>query len=937
MSPAIAAAVGLLVSAIPDGLLRLDLRAGIDSDESDQLRWRGAPRGFVQLGDTLYFAASTPGEGDELWAASAGGGDARLVVDLAPGARSSGPEPLIVLDGRLFFAADDGYGRRLFESDGTARGTRRSSLFPDAVDAGDSWWWRFRFLATAPDLLTVVFPEGAGGAAFYQSDGRSAAARLGAIPGPYAQVTSVLALPDRLLAIRASASGDSGLWSVGGGQAERLTPGGSLSYLHGVLDDRAFYSVFNSPVAGLWVTDGTAAGTRRLSAFPGEEGGAVANGRLYYLAHDGNLIWSLWRTDGTAAGTEAIRSGFEWPKMMGAFRDRVVFRSLRESSVWTSDGTSAGTQLIGRSFAAEPRIASDGDGFFFVGVRDFASSGNTSSGTEALARSDGTAAGTAFVSLPDGGRLTWPDGHLAAVASGVAVDAETPAGGTEAWLLDGADARPLAAFNPVPASSAPEWLTPLGARVIFAAADAAHGDEPWASDGTAAGTALLADLVAGADGSDPSALRVAGDVVRFLATLREPDGPARAVPHETDGTAAGTRSLAGEPRWASGLPLLDDGALWYVVPEPVGRYLGLSIWRYLDGVETRVFGPTLDGPTSGPMRVGSRVLFTIRSLYGEGGLYATTGGEPEQLLSADAWALASRGDVALFTTVDSEPRLWRTDGTREGTLSLSVNARGATLVGGLFYFAGDGGTGYEPWISDGTLEGTRALGQLAPGAASSAPSHFAAARGGVVFWADPGGGPVLFATDGTATSRISNVRPGPSPWVNDRGQGFSPLGDGLLAFAGWDPDGGLEPWVTDGTAAGTGRIADLAPGTRSSDPGRFIRAGERVFFAAHEAAIGRELHVLPAPAFAPSSAEPSIPDDAAPSTPSENPPAEPPTDGVGGQNRKGGGCSTGGDVAGLALASVGAALAGRCRRRSNAQEPANGARRSARGAPQSDS
>lgn len=919
MSPVIAAAVWLLVSASPDGLVRHDLRAGVDAEASDAARWRGAPRAFVQLGETLHFAAFTPGEGDELWAADVGGGGARLVVDLAPGARSSGPEPLVVLDGRLYFAADDGYGLRLFQSDGTARGTRRSDLFPEAVDAGDPWWWRFRFLAAAPGQLTVVFPEGEGGAAFYQSDGRSPATRLGAIPGPYAPVTAALALPDRLLAVRTSASGGSELWSVGGGQSERLSPDGSLSYLHGALDGRAVYSLFNSPAAGVWVTDGTGPGTRKLSGFPGEEGGAVAGGRLYYLAHDGNLVWSLWRTDGTAAGTEPIRSGFAWPKVMGAYRDRVVFQSNGGWSVWTSDGTSAGTQQIGNSFVAEPRIATTEAGFYFLGVRDFASSGGTATGTEALARSDGTAEGTAFVALPVDGRLAWPDGHLASVAAGVALTAEISAGGTEVWLLGDGEPRRLGAFDAVPASSAPDGLTSLDGRVVFAANDGAHGLEPWATDGTADGTALLADLFAGPEGSSPSDLRVAGDVVRFLATLWGPDGWRYGVPHETDGTAAGTRSLAGEPRWAWGLPLLDDGALWYLAAEPVGRYEGRSLYRYHDGVETRVFGPSLDGPTSGPVRVGARVLFTLRSLYEEGGLYATAGGPPERLLSASARGLVSRGDVALFTTYDGEPRVWRTDGTPGGTEPLGVKSAGATLVGERFYLSGDGGAGYEPWSSDGTSEGTRPLGDLSAG--SSAPSDFAAARGGVVFWADPGGGPALFATDGAATSRISNVRPAPSPWVNDRGRGFSPLGDGVLAFAGWDPDGGLEPWVTDGTADGTGRVAELAPGTRSSDPGRFARCGEQVFFAAHDVALGRELHVLPFPAFVPTSAEPPVPDEPGqdPSTPG-TPPDEPPAGGTGGERRGRGGCSIG-DGAGLALASAAAALAEGWRRRRSGRRP----------------
>jgi ELWxxDGT repeat protein len=251
----------------------------------------------------------------------------------------------------------------------------------------------------------------------------------------------------------------------------------------------------DTAVVGLWVTAGTAAGTVQLSSFPGAWGGAVAGGTLDYFADDGNLGFSLWRTDGTVAGTEAVLSGLEAPEMMGAFGERVVFRSLRDFSVWASDGTSAGTRRIGHSFAATRRIAVRPDAFYFVGVRDFDSSGSPASGTKALARSDGSPEGTAFVPLPEGRRLAL-DGNLAPVEAGLAVTTETPAGGTEAWILapDGSW-RLLAAFAPVSGSSAPYELEALGDRIVFGADDGAHGKEPWVSDGSAAGSSLLADLV----------------------------------------------------------------------------------------------------------------------------------------------------------------------------------------------------------------------------------------------------------------------------------------------------------------------------------------------------------------------------------------------------------------------------------------------------------
>lgn len=66
---------------------------------------------------------------------------------------------------------------------------------------------------------------------------------------------------------------------------------------------------------------------------------------------------------------------------------------------------------------------------------------------------------------------------------------------------------------------------------------------------------------------------------------------------------------------------------------------------------------------------------------------------------------------------------------------------------------------------------------------------------------------------------------------------------GKVVFAGNDPDRGAEPWVTDGTPAGTKRLKDIWPGPRSSSPHGFAALGNRVLFWAEDAAHGRELWI----------------------------------------------------------------------------------------------
>jgi ELWxxDGT repeat protein len=93
----------------------------------------------------------------------------------------------------------------------------------------------------------------------------------------------------------------------------------------------------------------------------------------------------------------------------------------------------------------------------------------------------------------------------------------------------------------------------------------------------------------------------------------------------------------------------------------------------------------------------------------------------------------------------------------------------------------------------------------------------------------PNGSPVLLAT-------VNNV----GPFLLDAPVAqFTPVGNRLL-FAARD-EGGVEPWVTDGTPAGTHRLLDLQPGPGDSDPYGLVSAGVRAFFTADDGGHGREL------------------------------------------------------------------------------------------------
>ena len=75
----------------------------------------------------VFFSATTPGEGRELWKSDGTRAGTKLVRDIWPGAGSSGPLDLTVVAGILYFSAErDHDGRELWRTDGTRAGTWRA-------------------------------------------------------------------------------------------------------------------------------------------------------------------------------------------------------------------------------------------------------------------------------------------------------------------------------------------------------------------------------------------------------------------------------------------------------------------------------------------------------------------------------------------------------------------------------------------------------------------------------------------------------------------------------------------------------------------------------------------------------------------------------------------------------------------------------------------
>jgi len=883
-------------------------------------------------GGRIVFGADTPeGSGRELWTSDGTASGTRMLFDACPGECDSDPEVLGTTGGvALAVASSEIPGRqdRIWATDGRPAGTflltdngTDLAVVRDFDESHGLSYFPFDHAFLAGSMLFAAC-GGDHGCGLWASDGTAAGTRLVASESSLGGSPAHFTATGRAVFFITGPAGSPALWKTDGSALGTRRLAGLTGTPRGITAAGAKVFFLAPGTAGeeLWVSDGTPAGTRALtqlappqpfSVHPDDPPVIAAfGGRIYFAADDGVHGWEIWRSDGTVAGTRRITdlanpAPFSLALLqseMVEVNGRLLFVAVAggsRSAIWATGGTPRSTTVVKDCPAGcGPVAAIGGKAVFFFN--------DAAHGTE-LWSTDGTAAGTrrlrgicsescslssiyGFVPLlgrlafslegigssPD---LWWTDGtpagtrpltHFAngtsagtaapiAVGSRIFFSAYNSADGQELWLIERGRERRAVNIAEDAGSSSPAGLTSLGDRLFFEAQESPGSYGLWQTQGTAATTSRVADNVSLAFPSpsdcpptcfhpiaavDPwivflsndgqlwragSSPATPGNTLQLLS-VQSPDfllsdlavmagrvfffvnRPDHLELWRSDGTPAGTLQVASLPaaRFPTDLAAF-GGALWFGVQSDDAS----SFWRS-------------DGTAAGTVEVAALPDGLTFSLFAP-------------FAGAGSRVFFATND---FNVGDHADQLWVTDGTAAGTAPVMGGA-GVTITemrelnGALLFFAAehDGQSG-GLYRSDGTPAGTVRLHDFAfvDVEDPDRPHGLTLFAGRLFFSASEGSAEkALWSTDGTAAGTLLVKAIDPDSFA---------VAGGRLYLSAFDDQHGFELWQSDGTAAGTRLVQDIAPGKLSSTPDWLTVVGDRLYFSADDGVIGRELWSL---------------------------------------------------------------------------------------------
>lgn len=614
------------------------------------------PNYLTMMNGFVYFAADDGGVANGIELYKSNGAAPTLVSQINAGTASSNPFNLEAAGLFVYFGATNGatHGIELWRTDGTTT-TRLTDL---NTAAGNSVFSVFPITAVGTNVYFYANANLGDGAEIYcyrASLGTTAIVNInpgsnGTAPSNPVVIGNFLylrasqdGLGTELVRINGASTGTSfGFYDIFNG-ASSSTPG-----LFTALDaTNVVYTANNGTGNELYKWNGST-NTQVVDLITGSDGSTPSafsyNGSdaVYFSANDGTGT-ELWKTDGIdGSNTHTFR--------------------LKDINVGGSASPFSPTMV--------------GSTLFFV----------ASDGTDyELYRSDGTLNNATKIDVNPGASSSAPYNLIARNSDELVFVAYHDTYGTELFRYR-VSTSALTTYDIFPGTptdeSYPEYLTLMGGNIYFTATNATVGNELFKFDGTSVSN--VANIFAGATGSDPYGLRAIGNKLYFSAYTTTTGYEL----YTTQGTGA---TLVKElyPGTSSGGPdeFVALGAFVYFVGTDGTN--GTEIWR-TDGTSanTKLFKDVYPGTVSSfPYNLtvfNNKLYFNARDVGTGLEMWVTDG-------AADANGLAT-SSTALFKDINA--------GAASGGFNFPV------VVGNNMFMVATEATGTKVWVTDGRSCGT---------------------------------------------------------------------------------------------------------------------------------------------------------------------------------------------------------------------------------------
>ena len=453
---------------------------------------------FAVINNKLIFKAQSSASNFEIWSTDGTNAGTQILKEIYFGtAYGSDPADFQVVSGVVYFTANSvEYGTEIWETDGTTTNTK---MFYD---------------------LTQI--------------------EEGAEPGKFVTLNNTLFYSATIgysknLYSFSSSTGDGGIFKT------FRADGDSAVNFQSVLGSYLFFTAHDSNENrdGLWISDGTLAGTTLLSSVLGENSAGVfgnfykASSMMYFISSDDVLSNSrLWKSDGTSASM--VNSSIVYNLLgQGVTKgDEVLTYSTNSTGRRVIRYSPDGDSLIQHAMNTTVNLSASDffattDTFFFVATDD--------SNDRELYRTDGPSVPVKLNLNATGSSEIIP---LATVGSDYYFMADI---GTGVFLYkaNSSSVTQIEQISDVYATTEDTIYTkPIvwNSKVYFTANDGTHGYELWVTDGTSGGTEMVKDIQVGSASGDPYSFFVYNNKLYFTAD----DGVRGYEIYESDGTSSGT-------------------------------------------------------------------------------------------------------------------------------------------------------------------------------------------------------------------------------------------------------------------------------------------------------------------------------------------------------------------------------------------------------------